>query len=71
MIVAHCLLTAKSFVTFNQKEKDTEGIKVLYPKVQSFEFITAELLLLILKHPDTRPFSLFRARAESSCSEYN
>lgn len=28
-------------------EKDSEGIKVLYPKVQSLEFITAELLRLM------------------------
>lgn len=71
MIVVHCLLTAKSLVTSNQKEKDSKGIKVLYPKVQSFEFVTTKLLLLILKYPDTSPFSLFgiRWRNESSCLE--
>lgn len=47
MIVVHSLLTANTLVTFSQMENNSEGIEVLYPKVQSFEFITAELLLLI------------------------
>lgn len=38
-------------------EKDSEGIKVLYPKAQSCEFITAELLLLILNIPIPLPSS--------------
>lgn len=30
-----------SSVTSSQMEKDNEGIKALYPKVQSFGFMTA------------------------------
>lgn len=34
-----------SLVTFSQMEKDNEGIKAVYPKVQSSGFMTAELLI--------------------------
>lgn len=49
-------------------EKDSEGIKVLHPKAQSLEFITAELLLLILKYPNTPPFFLSGARGRAEIS---
>lgn len=53
-------------------EKDNEGIKAAYPKVQSFGFMIAELLPLITKRFwDSPPISLFgpRGTAETNCLE--
>jgi len=53
-------------------ENDSEGIKAVCPKVQSFGFMTAELLPLTTKRFwDSPPFSLLgpRGRAETRYSE--
>lgn len=44
IIVVPCLLIANSLVTFSQMEKNNEGIRTAYPKVQSSGFMIAELL---------------------------
>lgn len=72
IIVVPCLLIANSLVTFSQMEKNNEGIRTVYPKVQSSGFMIAELLPLITKRFwDSCPFSLFspRGRAETSYLE--
>lgn len=53
-------------------EKDNERLKAVYPEVQNFGFMTAELLPLITKRFwDSPPFSLFgtRGTAETNYSE--